>query len=387
MTKKVEATLIAHADTARVSESVVRAAPAPEFTPTWRPYSHAAVLDCLAAACGELKLQPMRKEYSVTKSLNRLFGVWEIAGVEDEDVRFAVGFRNSTDKHFAVGLCAGERVFVCDNLVFSSEFVLFRMHTGRLTERELTLIATEALQAVRARFDKLREWHNELRLVGLPAQHAALLTVAAMRKELIPPSHYPRFHALYFGDDSKYDQTLHGWHGAITELYSQQSLLTVQRKNSELNRFVDFEANAIIKAAGERRVAFTDISAEAVRKAGEAERRLRAATSDQTRTLRRQLRREARQAERAAAKPHAKEHIITAAGRAAAIKAGKLELPCGMRLRVETPGRVTRVKGRRPANVSPETLTTGKAAKKAADLIRRRWSDDVTPLDKPKDIV
>lgn len=239
---KAKATLSAGCSTTRVSEAVIRSAPEPEFTETWRPYSHGAVLDCLAAATKEMKFEVARKDYSITKSLTRMFGVWEIGNKSDDELGFAIGFRNSIDKHFAVGLCAGERVYVCDNLVFDSEFVLFRKHTGQLGRDELQMIAIEAMKTVTNRFELLRNWHRKLKGVGLEHREAALLTVAAMRKELIPPSNYPKFHELYFGEETKYTSTLHGWHGAVTELYKDQSLLTVQYKNAELNKFIQHEA-------------------------------------------------------------------------------------------------------------------------------------------------
>jgi len=239
---KIKATLSSGGSTTRVSEAVIRSAPEPEFTETWRPYSHGAVLDCLAAATKEMKFDVVRKDYSITKSLTRMFGVWEIGNKSDDELGFAIGFRNSIDKHFAVGLCAGERVYVCDNLIFDSEFVLFRKHTGQLERDELQLIAIEAMKTVTNRFELLRNWHSKLKKIGLEHKEAALLTIAAMRKELIPPSNYPKFHELYFGKETKYTPTLHGWHGAVTELYKDQSLLTVQYKNAELNKFIHHEA-------------------------------------------------------------------------------------------------------------------------------------------------
>jgi hypothetical protein len=239
---KAKATLSSGSSSTRVPEAIVRAAPEPAFTKTWRPYSHGAVLDCLAAATKEMKFDVVRKDYSITKNQARMFGVWEIGNKADDELSFAIGFRNSIDKHFAVGLCAGERVFVCDNLIFDSEFILFRKHSGQLSRDELQLTAIEAMKTVTNRFELLKNWHGKLKEVGIDHKEAALLTVAAMRKELIPPSNYPKFHDLFFDKSTKYTPTLHGWHGAVTELYKDQSLLTVQYKNAELNKFIRHEA-------------------------------------------------------------------------------------------------------------------------------------------------
>lgn len=239
-----EATLLAHADTIRVSERIVRSEPRPEFTDSWHPYSHAEILDVMKGACQKRRIEIVRKEYSIRKN-SKMFGVWEV-NIGHADFNFAIGIRNSIDKTHSVGLCAGERVFVCDNLVFSGEFVLFRKHTSRLDDSELEMIADEALESVYFKFEELIDWHESLRKIHLSREQAALLIVAALKKEVIPPSKYPQFHDLYFGEDRKYTDTLHGFHGAATELMRDNNLLTIQRKNDFLFRFLKYEAPLLI---------------------------------------------------------------------------------------------------------------------------------------------
>jgi len=47
----------------------------------------------------------------------------------DGSVTLAVGLRNSIDKSFPMGFCAGSRVFCCDNLSFKSELMVRRKHS------------------------------------------------------------------------------------------------------------------------------------------------------------------------------------------------------------------------------------------------------------------
>jgi hypothetical protein len=44
-------------------------------------------------------------------------------------VNLCVGVRNSIDKSLPLGFCAGNHVFVCDNLCFRSELLVTRKHT------------------------------------------------------------------------------------------------------------------------------------------------------------------------------------------------------------------------------------------------------------------
>ena len=126
--------LIAHTDTSIVSESQVRMEEAPSRTATWNPLPHRDVIDAVAAACVKHNWLVERKVYSMKQS-SKMFAVWDLKTmqgsiVKTSDNTLSIGIRNSIDKRLSVGLCAGERVFVCDNLCFKGDFVLFRKHTG-----------------------------------------------------------------------------------------------------------------------------------------------------------------------------------------------------------------------------------------------------------------
>jgi len=60
---------------------------------------------------------------------HRFFGTLKLRTELVPGVNIAVGVRNSTDMTFPLGFCAGESVFVCDNLSFSSELIVNRKHT------------------------------------------------------------------------------------------------------------------------------------------------------------------------------------------------------------------------------------------------------------------
>jgi hypothetical protein len=51
----------------------------------------------------------------------KLFGVLDLT-TSANDFRFSIGIRNANDKSMRLGLCAGLRVFVCDNMAFIGEF-------------------------------------------------------------------------------------------------------------------------------------------------------------------------------------------------------------------------------------------------------------------------
>ena len=254
----------------RVTEAELFAVPEPAFTKSWHPLSHEKVITSVVKACGEHKLKIGRREYGATKDMKRFFGVLEIENGHKE-FNFSVGLRHAIDKTMSIGVCAGKRTFVCDNLMFSSDTVVFRKHTGQLSVEELTIIASEAIKAVLPQFDELHGWHAALMGVGLTASQAALLTVAAMKENLFPPSKYPQFHDLYYANDTKYTPTLHGWHGAITEMYQERTLVFMQEYDSRLKRFIDYETPVLLKQGKTVNVDFEAI--EEVSRKSETERK------------------------------------------------------------------------------------------------------------------
>jgi len=235
----------------RVSEQVVRAEPQPVFTESWHPFSHAVVLDAVAAACKKFNLTVERKEYSIRKN-SKMFASWEVRSrsevlvAQKRDFTLAIGIRNSIDKTHSVGLCAGERITVCDNLMFSGDFVIFRKHTGRLEIEEIQFFAEEALDTLLPKMNQFHKWHEKLKATKITYDQASLLTVAAMKQDLIPSSKFPQFYDLFYVKESRYATTLHGWHGAATEIMRENSLLTIQWKNERLNKFIDYQVPLLL---------------------------------------------------------------------------------------------------------------------------------------------
>ena len=244
----VKTTLIAQKDTRRVPEAIVRAVEPPDFTETWRPYAHSQVLDAMEKACAEANLVPSQREYSLSTTGSRMFGVWQIMDLQNAEagVCLALGIRNSLDKTMAVGLCAGEKVFVCDNLVFQSEFVVFRKHSGLLEVEEIRLLAKEALANVLDRFHELSMWHQGLHEARLNRQESALLTLAAMKTGIVPPSQYPQFYDLFIAQAAKYESTMFGFHGAVTEMVRETSLFNIHERNEMLEGFIKYSAPLLL---------------------------------------------------------------------------------------------------------------------------------------------
>lgn len=259
-----DAVMVNHCGATRVPEAAVRAEERPAFTSSWHPYSHADVLDAVGMAVKGAGFKIERAEYSMVPG-DKMFAVWEIDKADDE-TRFAIGIRNSIAKSMAVGICAGHRVFVCDNMVFSAEFVLFRKHTGMLDIDELGIMARSAVATVIPQWERIKGWHDRMKQIELPVRDESFVTVAAMRRGIIRTTEFADFQRLYHGDENgwtKYTPTLHGWHGAVTEVMNAGPLHINAGRQVALNSFIDAEVPVILADGMTSSVSFRDIEAKA----------------------------------------------------------------------------------------------------------------------------
>jgi hypothetical protein len=95
----------------------------------WHPTAHATVLDSVRETLTGAGYVIRAERYAPARNDQRFFGVLDLATPLVQGVSLSVGVRNSTDKSFPLGFACGSRVFVCDNLAFSSEQIVRRKHT------------------------------------------------------------------------------------------------------------------------------------------------------------------------------------------------------------------------------------------------------------------
>jgi hypothetical protein len=124
-----ESNLVLHAGGNLVSREELCEFRAPPPEGRWHPISHATVLDRVQETLGEAGYRVQNARLAVNRLGTRFFGTLDLANPVADGVALAVGIRNSTDKTFPLGFCAGSRVFVCDNLAFRSDLLVRRKHT------------------------------------------------------------------------------------------------------------------------------------------------------------------------------------------------------------------------------------------------------------------
>jgi hypothetical protein len=124
--------LLAHAGATKVGRQDLLALALPEPTATHKPIAHSRVVEGIIEALAYRKLDVARDEYAVSSDGMRMFGFLEV-NIEHGGLRLGIAVRNANDKAFALGLVAGWRTFVCDNLAFRGDFfAISRKHSKTL---------------------------------------------------------------------------------------------------------------------------------------------------------------------------------------------------------------------------------------------------------------
>jgi hypothetical protein len=235
--------LIAHVDTTRVNYDVVKAVPTPDRTRTWGVVGHGDFVDLLTDAVHDNNYDIIKQEYSLSKDGGKMFGVFTLDVGDPEGARM-IGFRNSVNKTLAAGITAGRRVFVCDNLAFSGEFIDYYKHVGRLTLPILKEAAFNAIGTVAGKMAAFERWHKDLHIRKITRTDAQVLTFRAVEQGVLPAGNFSRFYELFFEkvnnqNDAHYEDDLYGFHGAMTQIWGSNSLISTGPRHAGLVSLVD----------------------------------------------------------------------------------------------------------------------------------------------------
>ena len=237
--------LLAHCDTKRVGEDVVAAVPAPPFTETWHPYSHAEIIQSLVLAVDDIGVGVRDRQYSINKSGTRCFSCWDL-DLGDSKTGFSVGWRNSIDKSMVLGFCSGTRVFVCDNLALSGSYTAFKVHNASLTLETLDLFVKESLKDIIAKKDEMLAWQNGLQDVWVPRQDYKALVYDMVERDVFSGGQIQNY--LRCLDAEKKIRrghvldgctTLYNIHGAATRLMRGWNMLRTSQATPKLAQVCD----------------------------------------------------------------------------------------------------------------------------------------------------
>ncbi len=223
--------------TRKIARDDLKLLPVPPSTDTFQPISHNGLVDALEDSLALRRFQILRSEFAASPDGMKLFGLLEINAVM-EGVRFAIGLRNSNDKSMRLGLVAGYRVQVCDNMMFSGDFnPLLAKHTKGLDLIESVSIGVDRIHRS---FKPLERAIITKRLMRIADDEARVLIYQAFLEEKFPISLIKNVHQNYFEPEWEdfRERTLWSLENAFTESFKELNPLAQYQTTARLGRFI-----------------------------------------------------------------------------------------------------------------------------------------------------
>lgn len=183
--------LMTHADGWEATPADLASVVVPEATGTYVPVPYGRLVEEVKLHIPRFGLAISAEQYALARDGNQMFGVLTCRNGHVADWALAIGLRSSYDRSLAVGLVAGSRVFVCDNLAFSGEAEVNRKHTVNVF-RDLPDLIYSMLGRVSVMKDRMTGEIEEMRHYRLEEPLAHHLMVEAVRRNALPASKLPK---------------------------------------------------------------------------------------------------------------------------------------------------------------------------------------------------
>jgi hypothetical protein len=223
--------------TQRITRSELEFIPMPEATDTFQPVSHKILVDALEEALTLRNFRIVRSDFAASADGMKLFGLLEINATTD-GVRFAIGLRNSNDKSMRLGMVAGYRVKVCDNMMFEGEFKpMLAKHTKGLDLIESVSIGVDRIHRG---FEPLSRSIKTKRLTLISDDEARVLIYQAFLEEKFPITLIKDVHRNYFSPayEEFGERSLWSLENAFTESFKEIVPVRQYELTARLGKFV-----------------------------------------------------------------------------------------------------------------------------------------------------
>jgi hypothetical protein len=234
------ASLIAHRGTRLVTPLDLAAVetPAPRSS-THRCVPHIEVVTEIIDELERRGLSVSKETYSLSPDDNRFFGVLDTHDrLMPDGIGIAIGIRNSHDQSLALGIAAGTRVLVCDNLAFTGEVVRYRKHTLKISARE---VVSGAVDQVLHETHREVEWYDRLRVRVLGDAEVKTTMIDALRGHACTAQQLQQVVRSFFDgtDPSRTAWTLYnGFTDAFRDQHPALTLSRSRRLNSVFAQLV-----------------------------------------------------------------------------------------------------------------------------------------------------
>jgi len=225
-------TLLAHCGTTKVDREFLLKLDTPPATETHQPIAHASLVDAIEESLAFRHIRLERSEFAISKDGMKMFGLLEV-NQEYDGVRFAIGLRNSNDKSMRLGMVAGYRVFVCDNMALSGDFnPLLAKHTKNL---DLIESVSMGIDRIQRGWQPMREEIDRKRQIRLTDDEARLLIYKAFAVSGLPVSMFGTVANEY---ETTENNTLWDLEQCFTDSFKRLKPVNHFQATSKLGKFI-----------------------------------------------------------------------------------------------------------------------------------------------------
>lgn len=156
----------------------------------------------------------------------------------DEELKVAIGLRNSYNKSMSAGLVLGSTVLVCDNLVFSGDIKVMRKHQGKDMHEDLHDQMVTAIYRSQHNFHKISQDVQAMKERAMNQQEKyefiGLLTGEGI---LSPTQSTTAFKELWKPSHTEFEiDTLWAGYNCATEALKSSPVDKIIQRHSELHK-------------------------------------------------------------------------------------------------------------------------------------------------------
>ena len=212
---------------------------------SYQPIAHHEVVNRAKNFLGEQGFTIQDEVHSLARANQHYFGLFSVdhPNRAESDRGCVVGIRNSHDKTFPAGLCAGDAPFVCDNLIFTNTIKLARRHTRNILN-DLDFMINRALGKL------FGFWHGQdqrieaYRNVELTNAQVNDIVIRACKAGALPKSKIIDVVNQWESSDHPefWDRNVNSLYNAFTEIY-KGNLVALPSRSDALHSVLDSEVN------------------------------------------------------------------------------------------------------------------------------------------------
>jgi hypothetical protein len=185
------------------ARGMLLAAPVPQQTRTYKPVSHAQLMDLTLESIHQAGFTLDQERYTSARDGKVANGKFTIKNVADNEMQLQIGWQNSYDKSLSLKFAIGTKIFICENGCVSGDYGAFKhKHVGEIqtfTPQAITdyiLDAGEAFTRMQSERDSMKQIILDRRaqaeLIGrmiIDEQFIESTQLNIIKRELEKPTH------------------------------------------------------------------------------------------------------------------------------------------------------------------------------------------------------